>query len=172
MSLGPTGPCQAGATTLCLNDGRFEVALEWEASDGSSGPGQAVAMTGDAGYFWFFDRENVEVVVKLLDACGVNDRFWVFAAGLTNVKTTLRVRTRRPRTCAGTRTSGHGLPATPGQRRLRDVRSRQVSLCGPPLRCRCNQHGRRGTAQGTRAWNAQAMPGRARTGLSASTAEP
>ena len=30
-------------------------------------------------------------LVEVLDACGLNDRFWVFTAGTTNVEWTLRV---------------------------------------------------------------------------------
>lgn len=75
---------------LCLQDGRFEVRAFWEtASD--SGIGLPVQLTTDSGYFWFFDAANIEVVVKLLAACPVNDRFWFFAAGLTNVEVTLEV---------------------------------------------------------------------------------
>jgi hypothetical protein len=33
----------------------------------------------------------VEVTVKLLNGCGFNDRFWVFAAGMTNVDVTITV---------------------------------------------------------------------------------
>jgi hypothetical protein len=50
-----------------------------------------VALTGDTGYFWFFSASNVEAVVKVLDGCGLNSDFWVFAGGLTNVKVTLKV---------------------------------------------------------------------------------
>ncbi|MCP3912436.1 MAG: hypothetical protein GY713_15945, partial [Actinomycetia bacterium] len=35
--------------------------------------------------------DNVEVVVKVLDGCGENGRFWVFATGLTNVAVELTV---------------------------------------------------------------------------------
>ena len=34
---------------------------------------------------------NVEAVVKVLDACGLNNRFWVFAGGLTDVNVVLMV---------------------------------------------------------------------------------
>lgn len=78
------------ADALCLQDGRFEVRAFWEtASD--SGIGFPVQLTTDSGYFWFFDAANIEVVAKLLAACPVNDRFWFFAAGLTNVEVTLEV---------------------------------------------------------------------------------
>ncbi|MCP4658010.1 MAG: hypothetical protein GY856_21585 [bacterium] len=45
----------------------------------------------DSGLFWFFDPDNWEMLVKVLDACGLNGRYWVFAAATTNVEYTLRV---------------------------------------------------------------------------------
>jgi hypothetical protein len=83
-------PCEPGAGTLCLNGGRFKVEAAWETGDRSQGPGRAVKLTDDTGYFWFFDSTNVEVVVKVLDACSLGN-FWVFAAGLTNVKAEIEV---------------------------------------------------------------------------------
>ena len=84
-------PCVPGATTLCLSGGRFRVTTEWSMPDGHSGSGRAVAMTGDAGYFTFFNPSNVEVAVKVLNGCGFNGNFWVFAAGLTDVKVVMTV---------------------------------------------------------------------------------
>ena len=84
-------PCQPDATTLCLNDNRFEVKATW-ATTTSSGIGQARPLTADTGYFWFFDPANVEIVIKVLRGCGVNGNYWVFAGGLTNVQTVLTVR--------------------------------------------------------------------------------
>ena len=48
-------------------------------------------LTGDSGYFWFFNPANIEVVIKVLGACSINDHYWVFATGLTNVEVTLFV---------------------------------------------------------------------------------
>jgi hypothetical protein len=88
---GPGTCLPAGDNTrLCLSDGRFQVEAHW-ATGAGSGPGQAVRLTPDTGYFWFFDATNVEVVVKVLNACGFNQRFWVFAGGLTNVQVRLTV---------------------------------------------------------------------------------
>lgn len=42
--------------------------VEWETED-RRGVAQAVSLTEDTGYFWFFDPDNVELVVKTLDAC-------------------------------------------------------------------------------------------------------
>ncbi len=86
------GNCVADTTTLCLNQGRFEVKIDYRTAAGATGDGQAVSLTTDSGYFWFFDDANVELVIKVIDGCGYNDRYWVFAGGLTNVETHLTVR--------------------------------------------------------------------------------
>jgi len=87
-----TSPCVSGAETLCLNGGRFEVRVEWETFQGATGDGQAIPLTSDTGYFWFFDAANVEMVIKVLDGCGVNGSYWVYAGGLTDVETRITVR--------------------------------------------------------------------------------
>jgi hypothetical protein len=86
----PTG-CVESPTTLCLLDDRFRVTANWRIPDGTTGAGQAEELTPDTGYFWFFRRENVEMVIKVLDACGFNQHFWVFAGGLTSVEVELEV---------------------------------------------------------------------------------
>ena len=40
---------------------------------------------------YFFNRDNAEVLVKVLDGCQVNGRRWVFVAPVTNLAFTLRV---------------------------------------------------------------------------------
>jgi streptogramin lyase len=86
-----TTDCVADAMTLCLNNGRFRVTADWRTRDGSNGQGRGVALTSDSGYFWFFEAANVELVVKVLNGCGLNSRYWTFAAGLTDVEVTLTV---------------------------------------------------------------------------------
>ena len=83
-------PCTVDESTLCLSGGRFRVTAAWRSST-ASGVAHAVGLTGDTGYFWFFDSGNVETILKVLNACPLNSRFWVFASGLTNVEVTLRV---------------------------------------------------------------------------------
>ncbi|MEM8996691.1 MAG: hypothetical protein AAGF23_18035, partial [Acidobacteriota bacterium] len=89
----PKADCIPSATTLCFGeDGRFRVNAVWQTPDGGAGPATAVPFREDTGLFWFFDSSNVEVIVKVLDACGEPfDRFWVFAGGLTNVDVQLQV---------------------------------------------------------------------------------
>jgi hypothetical protein len=81
----------AGDTMLPLQNSRFQVAVTWKTPDGSTGSGHGVALTGDSGYFWFFDAANVELILKVLDGCAVSQHFWVFAGGLTNVMATISV---------------------------------------------------------------------------------
>lgn len=88
---GDTSPCLGSATTVCLQGGRFEVSATF-ATPSASGPARPVKITADTGYLWFFADTNVEVVVKLIDGCGLNQRFWLFAGGLTDVNVILRVR--------------------------------------------------------------------------------
>jgi hypothetical protein len=65
--------------------------VAWQDFEGGSGPGRAVALSGDSGYFWFFDDDNVELVVKVLDGRSINDRYWVFYGALSNVGYTVLV---------------------------------------------------------------------------------
>ena len=78
------GVACADSNSVLLRGDRFEVSTDW--NDGTTmtaaGP---VKLTEDTAYFWFFDQNNVEVVVKVLDGCAINNHYWVFASGLTNV---------------------------------------------------------------------------------------
>jgi hypothetical protein len=87
------GPCTANATTLCLNNGRFRVQANYSTPVGQSGPGMAVPQTSDTGVFWFFSANNIEVIIKVVNACTFTGgpRYWVFAGGLTNVHVVLTV---------------------------------------------------------------------------------
>ena len=91
VTLGEAGPCVENGQTLCLNEGRFEVTAQWATADGATGVGGSTPLTEDTGAFWFFDPSNVEMVVKLLDGCGLNEHFWVFAGGLTDTEVQLTV---------------------------------------------------------------------------------
>src|SRR5579863_2465221 len=75
---------------LCLNNGRFAVSATFQ-NGGTTGQAQAVQLTSDTGYFWFFNAANVEALVKVINGCGVDSKYWVFAGGLTNVQTQITV---------------------------------------------------------------------------------
>lgn len=86
------GACTPDALTLCLNGGRFEVGATFKTPMGATGVAQATALTNDSGTFYFFDPNNVELVVKVLDGCALSSSYWIFGAGLTNLEVELRVR--------------------------------------------------------------------------------
>jgi membrane-associated phospholipid phosphatase len=86
--------CVQGPNTLCLDNSRFKVTAVWTVVKGiesGSGPGHAIPETNAFGQFWFFSPDNVELSVKVLDGCGINNHFWVFASGLTDVEVVLVV---------------------------------------------------------------------------------
>lgn len=87
-----TSTCTNSATSLCLDNGRFEVTAAWKDFTGTSGSAQAVPLTNSAGYFWFFGANNVELVLKVLDGRHLNGHWWVFFGALSNVEYTLTVR--------------------------------------------------------------------------------
>jgi hypothetical protein len=83
--------CAAGATALCLSASRFHIELAWNDGKGHSGSGQAVPLSADTGYFWFTSANNVEVIIKVLDARTFNNHFWVFYGALSNLQYTLTI---------------------------------------------------------------------------------
>jgi len=90
-TLASDSPCVETATAMCLNNGRFRVQAMFLTSQGQDGEAQTVRLTTDSGYLWFFASSNIEALVKALNGCSVNQRYWVFAAGLTNVRVMLSV---------------------------------------------------------------------------------
>ena len=68
------------------------MAVEWLKPDGESGSGSVVhAGTNDSGLFTFFNRENWEVLIKVLDGCALNGHVWVYGASTTDLGYVIRV---------------------------------------------------------------------------------
>jgi len=88
---GPAPTCSPSATAMCLSGGRFKVEATYSTPAGASGSAQVFKLTDETGYLWFFSASNVEAVVKVLNGCPLNNRYWVFAGGLTNVRTVITV---------------------------------------------------------------------------------
>jgi hypothetical protein len=92
---GPAG-CSTTATSLCIA-GRFAIAVQFETAQGGghAGSGEVIDLQGlgvaRGGLFWFFAADDPELLVKVLDACALNDSFWIFYAAGTNVGFTLTV---------------------------------------------------------------------------------
>ena len=84
--------CAETEMDLCLNGARFRIhgSFRVPAQD-REGPIRARRATEDSGLFWFFEPDNLEIFVKVLNGCGLSSRYWVFAAGLTNVEVRLLV---------------------------------------------------------------------------------
>jgi len=85
------GTCTPTATAMCLNNNRFRVEATFQAAGQPVGNAQAVKLTDETGYLWFFSAVNVEAVIKVINACSYNNRFWVYAGGLTDVKVDITV---------------------------------------------------------------------------------
>jgi hypothetical protein len=85
----PVPTCLPTPTAMCLH-GRFRVEASWETAD-AHGTAGVVKLSEESGYLWFFDPSNVEVGVKMIDACTYNQRWWVFASGTTDVRVVLTV---------------------------------------------------------------------------------
>ena len=85
--------CTPGPRTLCLQDDRFAVEVAWEdPRSGDTGIGTAQPVTGDTGTFWFFNDDNLELMVKVLDGRLINGHWWVFYGSLTDVEFLMTVR--------------------------------------------------------------------------------
>jgi hypothetical protein len=84
-------PTCGNTTTLCLSGSQFTVTVHWSTNTGASGEGTAIPLSGDTGYFWFFNSANVELVVKVLDGRAINGHFWVFYGALSDVSYTIDV---------------------------------------------------------------------------------
>ncbi len=83
-SLQVPGPLFCPDTSLCLGEeGRFQVSAQWTTAE-DTGPATPLSVTADSGAFWFFRPDNLELTVKVLDACAAFGHYWVFISGLTN----------------------------------------------------------------------------------------
>jgi plastocyanin len=89
-------PCVAGRNTLCLGaGGRFKAEVAWVSQTSGSGNAVAVPLASapQSGLFYFIDPSNIEMLVKVLNACvpALGNHYWVFYAATTNVQFTLTI---------------------------------------------------------------------------------
>ncbi len=88
-------PCPATPAAWCAGGGRFLLTVDWKDPQGNEGKATRVATgSDDSGLFYFFDGNNWELLVKVLDGCSLNQRFWVLAAGTTDVAYVMKVEDR------------------------------------------------------------------------------
>ncbi len=79
------GGCVATPTALCLTAGRFRVEATFFAAQTGSGIARVVPLNSNSGTMTFFSPQVSEVLIKTLDACALNNRFWVYGAAATDV---------------------------------------------------------------------------------------
>jgi hypothetical protein len=91
---GLTTPCDE-TRNLCLNNGRFEAAVQWRSpaveSDRDSKRVQ-LPETPSSGLFAASAQEDPQVLLHVLDRCAVNGHYWLDFAALTSVEFTVKVR--------------------------------------------------------------------------------
>ena len=84
--------CVPSATRLYLpGNGRFSVTMDFFTvqGTGNSGPAQAIELDTlgltSGGLFYFTNPTDPQVLIKVVNGCPVNNRWWVFYAATTNV---------------------------------------------------------------------------------------
>lgn len=79
--------CGTGsATAACLNTHFLASIIFRDPNTGIYGQAQVVSCPNpDSALFWFFASNAWEVMVKTVNACGFNNRYWAFSAATTNV---------------------------------------------------------------------------------------
>ena len=82
--------CSTTTERLCLNN-RFLITTTWKDFSGNTGTGKPIQLTPDTGSFWFFNPENLELMIKALDGRTVNGKWWIFYGALSNVEYTINV---------------------------------------------------------------------------------
>lgn len=91
----PQGPgysdCRPVTASLVFADG-FKVAMCYETAGGKVGEGRAgIWASAESGLLWFFNRDNAEVLVKVLNGCHLNGHYWVYVAPVTDLAFNLYV---------------------------------------------------------------------------------
>ena len=88
----PAGTCKFDWETLCLGDARYQVRASWRTADGDTGSARVVHEgTNDSGLLSFFDANNWEIVIKVLDGCELTGSMWVFASSSTDLGYSIQV---------------------------------------------------------------------------------
>ena len=87
--------CTESSTAVCLQSGRFRVEARVSYTDSSgaeveNAPARVKrAMlngpTRTTSLFYFFGESNPELLVKVVDGCGINGRYWVFGSAATDL---------------------------------------------------------------------------------------
>ncbi|HVS63963.1 MAG TPA: hypothetical protein VMT85_10735 [Thermoanaerobaculia bacterium] len=120
------------STETLIVGGRFAISVTW--TNGSDRSGVGVPLRGalpdqgnsGSGAFFFFAPENTELLVKVLEACAVNDRYWVFISAATDLGFEVTVEDLTAGGATRTYTNEPGEPA----RAVTDVEA--FAICDEP----------------------------------------
>lgn len=64
----------------------YEVKVCYETGDGRTGPGRPKSIgSRESGLIWFFNQDNIELLVKVLNGCRINGHRWIYVAPATDV---------------------------------------------------------------------------------------
>ena len=86
----PVQTCTTNSKQVCLSD-RFQVTANFKDQGGGTGAMNWDDYRANTGIAYFSDPNNAELVVKVLETCAINNRFWVFAGGLTDQEIDVRI---------------------------------------------------------------------------------
>ena len=79
-------------TTPLVFAGGYRVSMCYQTPSGEIGEGKAgIWASGESGLLWFFNRDNAEVLIKVLDGCAISGHRWVFVAPVTDLAFNLYV---------------------------------------------------------------------------------
>ncbi len=80
--------CRPSASRACLNERRFDASARYSTQTVSRAPAKRLDVygIGDSGsVFYFFEPDNPEMLVKVVDGCWLNDHWWVFGSAATDL---------------------------------------------------------------------------------------
>lgn len=84
--------CVPSDRTLCLVDKRFRVQVTWTQSPVFNLPAGIVELQGDEGaVLHLTDADKPELMIRLLDGCSINNRFWFLYATDSTTEFTVRI---------------------------------------------------------------------------------
>ena len=86
--------CEDDPSSLCLHGDTFRASGTYvvNGEPGAMSPVEMGGASTDSGLFTFFDGENWEVLVKVLNGCEMNGHWWVFSAAATDVSYELSIK--------------------------------------------------------------------------------
>ncbi len=91
-STGETTDCVPSGPAVTLGDG-YQVSMCYETPAGVMGNARNWGLKSNrSALLYFFERNNVEVLIKVLNGCAVNGHHWVFVAPVTDLAFNLQVR--------------------------------------------------------------------------------